>query len=459
MMKKLVVLLACLSFSMHMTGCTSNDTQKDSEAAVDLESADLEKLDGDEALEIASDDTVSEGSDAAAALGETETPPSSSESTDLDVADSGSSDALPADPFAEAPAADVAATDSFSSSESTPSTTDSDSTSMLESTTSTQTETTTTSTFPGSSDYSSSSSTSYVDDTPKANVPLQKVPTAPWKTGGVLYNTVYFARPGDSLSKISKKLYGSSGRVSELKKGNATFASRDVKPGDKVYYNSPHRPTDDARMITYYEDNGIAPEVYVAQSGDNIRDVANKILNYKGAWKELWASNSVDSKGELSAGTELRYWKDGMAAAAAPTQDLASSQMPAPPVPEQPHNDMPPPPTMAENDPSMVPPPPMPEDPMAQQQAQNDIPPPPPMPEAPPDMPPPPPAEAFNPPAPSHDMAMDEDSGGEMNNNSTMALGVVGIAAAGLAALVVMRKKRKQRELEQQAFDNTQVGT
>jgi LPXTG-motif cell wall-anchored protein len=46
-----------------------------------------------------------------------------------------------------------------------------------------------------------------------------------------------------------------------------------------------------------------------------------------------------------------------------------------------------------------------------------------------------------------------------MDNDTTMALGVVGLAAAGLAILIVMRKKRRQRELEQQSMDNTHVGT
>ena len=47
-----------------------------------------------------------------------------------------------------------------------------------------------------------------VEDKPKVSVPLQKMATAPWQVGKTWFNTVYFARPGDSLSSISTKIYG-----------------------------------------------------------------------------------------------------------------------------------------------------------------------------------------------------------------------------------------------------------
>ncbi|WP_347358367.1 LPXTG cell wall anchor domain-containing protein [Bdellovibrio sp.] len=449
MMKKLVVLLACLGLAFQVTSCTSKDSQADSEVAADFDSADLEKLEGDEALEIAGDDSLASDQLPEDALGEsTTTTETTTTTTETTVADgeattehtdvATTTETLPADPFAEQP--DVAST--------TPP--------PVETSTSVAQSETSSSVFESSS--TSESSTTVVDsgasEAPKkASAPLQKVATTPWKAGGTWYNTVYFARPGDTLKSVSQMIYGSDKRA-ELKKGNPTYHSRDVRAGDKVYYNSPHRPEDSARMITYYEDNGLAPETYVAKSGDNIRKVSKTLLGYDNAWKEVWASNSVDSKGEIAEGTELRYWRGG-AVAAAPVpqqhQEVAAA------MPEQA------PPPMQEE----IPAPPMPEDPMAHQ-AQMDIPPPPPMDQAgdmapppPPDMaqemapPPPPPVEAINPPAPQ----VAEEAPTGMDNDTTMALAVVGLAAAGLAVLIVMRKKRKQKELEQQAMDNTHVGT
>lgn len=445
MMKKLVVLLACLGLAFQLTSCTSNNSQSDSEVASDMESGDLEKLEGDEALEVAGDDSLVSDQLPEDALGETtpssdvaemttETTTTTSENTfgdtqattdQTEVATS--SETLPADPFAEqvadAPAPPVDNSTTVVDSGSM------DSTSMVEGSTAT------------------SDATTYAEETPKKPVAsLQKVATTPWKVGKTLYNAVYFARPGDSLASISQMIYGAD-RVRELKKGNSAFASRDVRPGDKVYYNSPNRPEDSSHIANYYEESGQPAETYVAKEGDNIRNVAKEILGYDNAWKEIWSSNSVDSKGTIAAGTELRYWRGGAAAApSAPPSEIAGMSPPPTPSPEE---------MMAQQPPAEMAPPPMPEAPAM------DMPPPPPPPQefaqemAPP---PPPPMEAINPPAPAP-VAQVEEAPTGMDNDTTMALAVVGLAAAGLAALIVVRKKRKQKELEQQGIDHTHVGT
>ncbi|MEN0057485.1 MAG: hypothetical protein AAGB31_01520 [Bdellovibrio sp.] len=440
MMKKIVVFLACLGLAFQMTSCTSKDSQSDSEMASDFDSADLEKLDNDEALELTRDEALSSDQLPEDALGETT---SNVADTSHDVPAptdmAATSEPMPSDPFADSHS--TTTTDSSTTIVDSGVSSEPESSSMIES--------------------SPRTGTASFSEPVKQNVPLQKVPSAPWKVGKTWFNTVYFARPGDSLASISRMIYGNEGKVAELKKGNPSFKSRSVKPGEKVYYSSPHRADDSSRMITYYEDNGIAPEVYVAKSGDNIRKISKNLLGYDNAWKEVWSSNSVDSKGAISEGTELRYWRGGAIAAAppAPSQEIAAGGMmedhslPPPPTgpahdempavpPQQAQADFPPPPPMPEQEMDMPPPPPPPGMDMAQDHM----------------APPPPPAEVINPPAlPPPQMA--EESAPEMDNDTTMALAVVGLGAAGLAALIVIRKKRKQRELEQQAMDNTHVGT
>ncbi|WP_413559258.1 hypothetical protein [Bdellovibrio sp. HCB209] len=445
MMKKLVVLLACFGMVANLSACSlfSKDSKSGEEVTSDFDSADLEKLEGEEALNAEGGDGAVASSDQLPedALGETPAQDMAAAAPTEAPAEPTIAD-LPADPFAPQPdvPSDTPSMDTAATSVPEPTTPD---TSMPE----------------------ASASTTYVDQSseppaPKPVVALQKVATAPWQVGKTWYNTVYFARPGDSLKSISTMIYGNSKKVGELKKGNPTLASRGVKPGDKVYYNSPHRSDDSGRLITFYEDNGIAPEVYTAKEGDNIRAVSKDLLGYDQAWKEVWASNSVESKQEIPAGTQLQYWKGGaVAAAPAPQepahQEMAAAQpaMDAPVMPEAPSMpeappqqaaaDIPPPPQdMGMPQDQMAPPPPPPD------MAQNMAPP-----------PPPPPMPAVNPPAPPHRMDETGAAPGAMDNDTTMALGIVGLAAAGLAILIVMRKKRKQRELEQQSMDNTHVGT
>lgn len=175
------------------------------------------------------------------------------------------------------------------------------------------------------------------DDTaPKPVASLKKVKAAPFKQGGVLANTVYIARDGDNMDSVAQKT-GASAK--DLKKVNS-FLSRGVKVGDKIYYNSAKRPTDADRMLTYYEDNGIPEQLYTSKAGENIKDVAKNLLGHKDSWKELWATNAVESKGALDEGTSLRYWPSGaveapnMAANEPPPIQEPTAELPPPPAPD-----------------------------------------------------------------------------------------------------------------------------
>jgi hypothetical protein len=151
-------------------------------------------------------------------------------------------------------------------------------------------------------------------------VPVKKIRSAPFTKAGSLLNTVYIARPGDTLSSISQKIYNED-RSSSLLAWNNTLG-RGVKVGDKVYYNSSRRPNDSNRMLTYYEDVGIEAQHYFSKPGDNIRVVSRQLLGSDGherSWMEVWATNlEVESKDEIAGGIDLRYWPPGGAPSASP---------------------------------------------------------------------------------------------------------------------------------------------
>lgn len=265
---------------------------------------------------------------------------------------------------------------------------------------------------------------------PKAS--LKKIKDAPFNSNGRILNTVYVARKGDNLNKISEKLFGDKKRKKELIADNS-FLSRGAKEGDKIYYNSPRRPDDTTTMMTYYEDNGVPSQSYVAQEGDDLKGVAKKLLGSREGWKELWTTNpNVESKGALDAGTELKYWSAG------PEINVAANTAPPPP-PTPPAEEMTPPPAAGTmQPPEQVPPPTdtLPPPPPAQDTAM--LPPPPPPPQmAVNDLPPPPP-----PPPMAKKPAQSPESFLFQDQETTMALGAGAIILLSVILIIVHRIKK-----------------
>lgn len=292
---------------------------------------------------------------------------------------------------------------------------------------------------------------------PVSFIPVVKIKDAAFTKSGTLLNRVYLARPGDNMKQVSNKIYGTADRAPDLLTWNPHL-KRGVKTGDKVYYSSPRDPND-TRMLTFYEDMGAQPSVYVSKEGDNIRRVSKELLGSKDSWKEVWATNmNVESKGDIPQGIELRYWPDGAESNAAPVMasnsapqapdmpppDMAQAAPPAPPMDAQdPLAAPPPPPDMAMNDPMAAPPsgPGPASTPDSAAMGSMEPPPPPADSMAPP---PPPPPEPPAPPKPKKAPPVDVASGSDPD--TVMAIGFGGILLIAAAVLfVVIRKNRAKR--------------
>jgi hypothetical protein len=454
MFKKFVVLLASLGLIVQLSGCTSKDSKDDGEAiAIDgtetADSAEVEKVEGEQNLDIAADDSaasLSADSLPEDALGE-------STASSTPAADPGAPppDVAIADPSVDALPPDTLGTESPSVAEATPP--------PIEEPVMTE----------SSSSSSSSVASSEAPKEEKKPLPsYRKVDQTPWKEGGKLLNAVYVARSGDTWSSVNKSIYGNE-KTSALKKMNPAIKSRGLKVGEKVYYNSPNRPDDSTKVLTYYEDTGLAPEVYIAKSGDDLKTVAKNLLGSKENWKELYATNDFESKGALDEGTQIKYWKSAPApknvAANTATPEMAAPAPvdAAPPTPPMDPSMPPDPNAMAQTPPpptdpnmhtgDMAPPPPPPGgDQMAMNHDLNAPPPPPPPP--PPEMAPPPPP----PPAPGAPakMAGAEEAANPMEDDQMTTLAAGAVLAVGLALFMIMRRRRK-KELEQ-AIQDTHVG-
>ena len=152
------------------------------------------------------------------------------------------------------------------------------------------------------------------------NIPLNKILRVPYKKAGYLVNAVYIARPGDSLETVSQKIYDSPETASALREINSHLASRGLKVGDKIYYNSPLRPNDSAQLLFYWRDINAPSSFHTLSPGDNIRTVASRLLGHPNSWKEIWAVNpELESKGDISKTVNIVYWPDSSAEAVVPS--------------------------------------------------------------------------------------------------------------------------------------------
>ncbi len=461
MFRKYVIITLAALFFIGGTGCTSkkaSDDSADVESGVDdesLESAEAtennEDLDsgsgealadsggGDElaADEQLPDDGAAGGGDVVAENAEdlepgdlAETPPAdeslAASETPPPAEDSlASSDAPAADMGGDAPPADVAPTE-------TP-----------------------------APEVAATPEPSYTDDAPKPVMSLKKIAAQPYKQGKTLVNAVYLVRDGDTAESISQKVFASTDYVKELCRINAYNCGRGLKVGDKMYYNSPQRPNDDTVVKTFYEDAGVQPQMYSAKQGDNIRRVGKELLGHERSWMELWATNEVESKGDLDEGTQLKYWPSSeVAAPAMAANEAAPANAGAPPAEDQgaPSDQAALPQDQGmPADPSAAPP--------AEDLAMNNPPPAdmgqdqlPPAPDAasaagtiepPPPPPPPPPA----------DMAQ---AGGDISaadpNQQNFMLGVGAVLLLAAAALFIsIRKKRARRQIDFNTSTQTQI--
>lgn len=486
MTKKLFLLVTLVALSFQIASCTSSKSQDESEV---VENADIDKIEAENTLtDEGIDSSLGEDPTMQAALGESAPPADAEVTADpaTDMATTDTSSDLPTD-VASAPTLDESSLNDVpppadGSSEPAPN--------LADVTTEPAPSIDVAEAAPplGAMEppmVENSGTTTAMADvpaTPKAGESLKKIAeTMPYQTPKGWVNTVYVARPGETLKDISQKIFAAD-KVKDLKKiaENNYLKWRSVKAGDKIYYISPNRPDDSAKTLLYFEDMGMVPETYVAKKGDNLKKVAKEILGYKKAYVEMWTANPVESKAKLNEGEVLRYWRSasGVTSAMAsnnpppmngaaqlidqsqaqqytpPPQAEAQMQppqnmeMPAPPADSM--ASLPPPPGMEQPMPAMDAPP---------ADATASLPPP----------PPPPPAEMAPPPvdemaAATKPKAKESEGGevteevGALDNDTMMSLGAVGVLTAALAFALIRRKKKKAAEMAA-AMNETHVGS
>ena len=173
----------------------------------------------------------------------------------------------------------------------------------------------------------------------KKRISYKKIKGQPYNIAGFLVNAVYIARPGENIQSISNTIFGSN-QVNQLHAINPHLKARDVKVGNKIYYQSPHRPQDSSQLLFYFEDNSVQPSYHQVQTGENIRTVASQLLGHNDSWKEIWATNpDLQSKGKLDRSVTIKYWPaagGGEPMPLPPQQPVVSNETEQPPPPSAP---------------------------------------------------------------------------------------------------------------------------
>lgn len=117
----------------------------------------------------------------------------------------------------------------------------------------------------------------------------------------------YIVQKGDTLAKISQKIYGSNGRWQELAKLSGLQNPNRVYPGDVIYY-----ALDEGAIAfaTAYEKVQRSEEV--VKAGDTLATIAKRVYGSSTAWRSIWRQNDkIDNPDIVPPGTTVFYITDG----------------------------------------------------------------------------------------------------------------------------------------------------
>lgn len=115
---------------------------------------------------------------------------------------------------------------------------------------------------------------------------------------------VYVVRPGDTLGRIAKLIYGTSRRWPELAAKNNLTGTTTIFPGDSITYN----PDASSAAFEAKWDGLNKASAKVAQ-GESLSKVAARVMGSGHYWKMLWQWNqdSISDPNKIAVGQEIKY--------------------------------------------------------------------------------------------------------------------------------------------------------
>lgn len=123
----------------------------------------------------------------------------------------------------------------------------------------------------------------------------------------------YVVEEGDTLGKISRKIFGTPSRFNELASLSGITNPSRIFPGDVVYY------TLDEKAVSFAQayEGTQRMEVQIG-SGETLAALAKRVYGSSKAWRSIWRQNDkIDNPDVVPPGTTLYYMPLGAATAAA----------------------------------------------------------------------------------------------------------------------------------------------
>ena len=111
----------------------------------------------------------------------------------------------------------------------------------------------------------------------------------------------YIVVRGDTLGKISNRIYGTSGKWRELASNSGIENPSMIYPGDVVYYQL---TSEAVAFATDYEN--LEKEEITVEKGETLRTIASKTYGDPETWKTIWRQNGqIMDPNKIEAGTKL----------------------------------------------------------------------------------------------------------------------------------------------------------
>ncbi len=122
----------------------------------------------------------------------------------------------------------------------------------------------------------------------------------------------YIVEQGDTLAKISQKIYGTPGRWNEMATLSGITTPSRIYPGDLVYYTLDEGAVNFAKAY-----DSLQRSEEQVKPGDTMATIAQRVYGNTKGWRSIWRHNDkIDNPDHLTAGTTVYYLPKGAAAAA-----------------------------------------------------------------------------------------------------------------------------------------------